>query len=155
MHHLFTSPIMKLVSKVWPQLLRRHFTKDRLEKFIEVDVSSSGERIQYYYQSQEGHCYLNFTNLSPFDFVIDRVVIVVSADGCSFTCVNLMPVELRAAAKVEVFARSMSPMLIAAAQQGKAGQRGRIEVEAYVTSAIWPFTIRKHMSDVTNVKIHV
>ena len=154
MQHLFTSPMLKLLSKVCPILLRRHFTAAKLEKLIEFDISSSGERVTYNFSSQEAHCNFSATNLSPFDFVIDRIAVVVTTDGASFDCLNFMPVELKSSARVEVYAHGKSPMLPDAAAAAKKSQRARVEICAYVNSRIHPFIIRKSLPDVSNVKFY-
>jgi hypothetical protein len=146
--------MLRIISKICPWLLRGYYTREKLDALIKLDVSSSGERISYYFTGQESMCYLTATNLSPFDFIIDRMVIsVVVEGGAHFTCVKVLPDILKATGTQTIFARGHSPMLPDVAQRAKDSKRASIEIDAYIVSSIHSFLIKRQLSDVTGVKI--
>lgn len=145
--------MLKFVSKVCPILIRWHYTEARLEPLIKLDISSSGGGVQYYYQSQEGTCYLTVANLSPFDFTIDRMEVVIATEGGELTFSGIFPQVIKATATQSIFIRDRSPVLLETAQRAKASKRARLDITAYVTSSIRCFTIRRHLSNVTNVEV--
>ena len=148
--------MLKFISKVCPPLLRWHYTSKRLDQFIKMDVSSSGERVNYNFSSQEGSCWLTATNLSPFDFTIDRMEVEIIIDGgACFTCQKLMPEVLKATGNQQMFVKGTSPMLAEVAQRAKEGKRARIEIQAFVISSIRTFTIRRSISDVGSIRVLV
>lgn len=146
--------MLRMISKICPWLLRRYYTSERLDALIKLDISSSGERISYWFNNQEGSCYLTATNLSPFGFTIDRVEVTVTMDGGgTFLCTKIMPEVLKATNTGSIHVRSSSPMLADIAQRSKDSKRANIQIQAYIVSSIRSFTIRRHISDVTGVRV--
>jgi hypothetical protein len=85
------SDMLRITSRVFPLLLRNHYTSERLGALIKLDVSASGDGVTYYYPTQEATCWLVATNLSPFDFSIDRIEVDVVLDAGSFSCIGIIP----------------------------------------------------------------
>jgi hypothetical protein len=146
--------MLKIISKICPWLLRRYYTSERLDPLIKLDVSSSGERVNYNFHSQEGSCWLTATNLSPFDFTIDRMEVDVVIDsGASFSCTKIMPEVLKGTGNQQIYVKSTSSMLAETAQRAKDSKRARIEIQAFIVSSIRSFTIRRSIADVSNVRV--
>lgn len=146
----FIPSMLHLVSMVWPWILRRFYRPEQLQAWVAIEVSASGERIQYNYSAQTGSCYLTISNMSPFDYTLDRIQAHVVFGGTSFSCANLIPQLLKRGERKEVYIHGHSPVTYEAAQFAKGAGRGngvRIEIVAYFESSIWPFVVNKSIED--------
>lgn len=149
------SNMLRITSKLFPLLLRRYYTSDRLAELIKLDVSASGEGVVFYHADQKATCWLVATNLSPFDFSIDRIEVEIGLDAGSFTCTKIIPEILKGAESRKLYVHSRCPMTIEAARFAKEkSTRARVEVRAYVISSIRPFIIGRQIEDLRNFQIY-
>jgi hypothetical protein len=147
------SQILKYTSKICPFLLRRYYTEKRLSSFLLMDISSSGEGVSYYFPSQEARCWLFVTNLSPFDFTIDRLQVTVTVDGGSFTCNITLPELVKGGSRQRIFVKGKSPLPENAAPLAKKSKKANVEIEAYIKSSIRSFGLRCHVDDMRNLEV--
>src|SRR5437879_2566664 len=127
MNSLIVSTMLRTISKVCPFLLRRYYTRNRLDLFLKFDISASGDGAVYNFASQEGSCWLNAINFSPFDFTIDRMEIRVVLDGVSFSFARTLPVVLRGPSCQRILAQGKSPMSAEYASRAQESRRATIE----------------------------
>ena len=147
--------MIRIASIVCPVLLRKHYTSERLDRLIKLDVSASGDGATYNYHNQEATCWLAATNLSPFDFTIDRIEIDVVLDAGSFSCISIIPQILKAASDQRIYVHSRCPMTLEVAKFAKEkSTRATVNVQAYITSSIRPFVIARHINDLKNFQIN-
>jgi hypothetical protein len=148
--------VLKYASKVWAFPLRLYYTKERLTSYLHLDVSASGENINYIYHSQEAYCYLEAYNLSPFDFTIDRIKIYVVLDmGVSFSFTNLAPYLIKGASHQRIFIRNQSPMTTESAQRLKESKIARVSIDAYVITSICSFQFGRDINQINNIRVTV
>jgi hypothetical protein len=158
MNHLTTlaSPMLKIISKICPIILRRYYTKDKLDSFLRFDIPSSGDGVTYNFHAQEGSCWMVATNLSPFDFTVDRMDVLVVFEGSSFSCTNIIPHPLKNQSTDRIPAKGKSPILAEAAQFAKKNTKNvRVEIAAYIVSTIHSFDVKRIISDVKNFQLLV
>jgi hypothetical protein len=149
------SNMLKITSKVFPILLRRHYTNERLKALIKFDISASGDGVTFNYGTQSANCWLVATNLSPFDFSIDRIVVDVGLDAGAFSCTRIMPENLKGAEIRKIYVESRCPMTNEAAKFAKdRSTRARVTIRAYITSSIRPFVIEKNIEELKNFQIY-
>lgn len=149
------SGMLRITSKVFPLLLRKYYTSTRLDQLIKLDVSASGDGVTYYHPRQEAICWLGVTNLSPFDFSIDRIKMDVDFDAGSFSCTGIIPEMLKGSESRRICVRSRSPMTIEAARFAKEkSTHARVSVQAYIVSSIRSFTVTRYIDDVKNFQIN-
>lgn len=147
--------VLKYTSKVCSPLLKWYYTEQRLQKFLLFDISASGEPLLYNFHSQEGTCYLAVTNLSPFDFTVDRIKVdVVLNGGGSFSCTSQIPNLVKGASREMIYLRSGSPMTDRVFQHAKEAKRARVEIETYIVTNIRSFRIHRYLDDIKNVCVN-
>jgi hypothetical protein len=149
--------ILKYISKSWAWPLRFYYTSARLEKFLYLDISASGDPINYNYHSQDASCYLKVYNLSPFDFTIDRIRIEVFVDGIgSFSCMNITPYSINGMSYQQIYVHSSCSMTSESAQRAKEkneNRRARVNIEAQIITSIRSFPIWRNIEQLKNVYI--
>jgi len=149
------SDMLKFISKVFPLALRAYYTSARLERLVKVDISASGDGATFQHCDQSATCWLAFTNLSPFDFTIDRIEVEVALDAGSFSCSNIIPQTLKAASDQRIYVHGRCPVTLEAARFAKEkSTRARVGVRAYIVSSIRPFVINRYIEDVKNFRIY-
>jgi hypothetical protein len=149
------SNMLRIISKVFPMLLRHHYTSERLNALIKLDISASGDGVTFNYGAQSANCWFVATNLSPFDFSIDRIVVDVGLDAGAFSCTRIMPENLKEAENCKIYVESRRPMTIEAAKFAKdRSTRARVTIRAYITSSIRPFIIEKSIEDLKNFQLY-
>ncbi|MDE2103402.1 MAG: hypothetical protein KGL39_39540 [Patescibacteria group bacterium] len=146
--------ILKYASKLWGYPLRFYYTKERLDPLLILDISASGDRVNYQYCTQEAYCWLQAYNLSPFDFTIDRIKVEVQLNygGC-FTCENNLPITIDGASKKQFFVKSKSPMTSESFERVKKSETACVNLEAQIITSIRPFAINRSISDVKNFRL--
>ncbi|MGD0351267.1 MAG: hypothetical protein ABSB84_13280 [Verrucomicrobiota bacterium] len=163
MANFITNTILKYASKIAlnpniaAPLLRRYYTEGRLNQFLFLDIPSSGIGLQYISYSQEGSCWLNVCNLSPFDFTMDRILIEAVIDGgASFSCTNLMPIGpcvLKGQTINKIYVQGKSPMQPEMVKSAKGGKRARVNITAYIVTSIRSFNISRQIGDLKNFEV--
>ncbi len=147
--------VLKYMSQVASFPLRWYYTAPMLDQFLKMDISACGTAIDYIYGSQEGMCWLNVYNLSPFDYTIDRIKVEVRFNtGGSFSCEQPMPNLLKGMTEKRLYIHGKSPMTSEAAKASIASKEAWVNIEAYVITSIRKFEIRRNLSNVTNVRVN-
>jgi len=146
--------ILKWTSKVCGWSLRLFYPAEKLQRYLLFDILANGDRLRYNFHAQEGTCILTATNLSPFDFIVDRIKVnVVTDKGGTFSCTHEMPHVVKGSSQDTIFMLSKSPMTEQVAKLAKNSERGTVTIEAHIVSNIRSFNARKHIEDVRNIRV--
>jgi len=146
--------VLNYTSKICSPLLRLFYSSTKLDAFLLIDITPTGNPVNYYFHSQEGTCDLMVTNLSPFDFTVDRIKVNVVLDsGGAFSCTHHMPQVVKGGSRASIFMRSGSPMTAEVLVHAKNCKRARADIEAYIVTKIRSFPIRRHIEDLGNIRV--
>jgi hypothetical protein len=145
--------VLKWTSKICSPLLRFYYTSQKLDPFLLLDIPSTGDAVSYYFSSQEARCYLTATNLSPFDFTVDRINLEVVIDGGSFSCASTMPFLIKGSSRGQIFAQSKSPMTSDIWNFAKNSKQASVNIDAYIVTSIRSFQIRRYITDLKNIRV--
>jgi hypothetical protein len=147
--------ILKYLSNISSFPLRWYYTDAMLDQFLKIDISACGGPINYIFSSQEGSCWLNVYNLSPFDYTIDRIKVEVCLNGeGSFSCEQTMPILIKGMSDHRIHIHGKSPMTPEAATASKASKEAWASINAYVITSIRKFEIRRQLTYITNVRVN-
>ena len=147
--------VLKYVSQFASFPLRWYYTAPMLDQFLKMDISACGTGIDYNFHSQEGTCWLQVYNQSPFLYTIDRLTVdVVFNGGGSFSCASTMPVSVEGMSDKKLYVHGKSPMTPEVANASKASKEAYANINAYVITPIRKFEIRRNFSNITNVRLN-
>ena len=146
--------LLKLGSQICSVPLRFYYTAAKLEKFLLFDIPSNGESLTYQVISQDASCYLSATNLSPFDFTIDRIKVTVVLDGGgNFSCNDHMPHIVKGCSRQSICLRGGFPTNELVAKHAREAKRANVTIEAHIITNIRSFQIRQYLNDIKNVRV--
>lgn len=147
------SHLIGWVGKVAPFTVRFYYTEQKLSSLLLLDIPSRGEGACYSFSTQEGRCWILVTNLSPFDFTVERMRVSVTVDGGSFVCSLVLPKQIKAGSRETVLVKDKCPVPEAAISLMKNSKGARIEIEFVAASKIRSISELRHISDMRNLEI--
>lgn len=130
------------------------YSEHELDSLLDIKPMSTGECVSAYHYSYNASCYLAFTNLSPFEFIVDRLEVSIQVDGVSIRLKRIIPEKLPPFGRKNIYCEGLficTPEGLALAK--KTGS-ARIEVRGYVTSCAKNFTFIRYLEQVQNFKIN-
>lgn len=147
--------IQRLISFVFPPLLRGIYTKKKLDEYLRIEIPSSTEGFTYSTYTQEVRCTLAVTNTSPFLLIIDRLELLATFDGGTVSCFHIIPTEIESGMESLIFVRGRSYIPPDAIQFVKKNAKDiHLDISAYISSRVHCFTTKRRKDYVENVAFH-
>ena len=147
------SYVVKYLGKALPFAARWYYSEAKLNSLLFIDISSSGEGINYYYAGQEARCWLQLTNMSPFDFTIERLQVSATTDGGDFVCSLVLPEIVEGGTRKRIFVTGKSPVTLQNMEMMKKSTKARVEITAFIASAVRTFPVRCLINEMRNIQI--
>lgn len=144
---------LRMLAKLFPWLVGKFYTKERLSQLLDVQPLGTGDCITLQPFTHDVNCWLTFTNLSPLLLTIDRIEIRIVMDGLSATLCNILPEEVLPSARKAVFSRGILVVSGQGVELARKASRIRVEVRAYVKSPARDFIYASHLEDVRNFRL--